>query len=288
MAGAGNPQQPYGHQGPQVPQFAPPMERKPGSTAAKVWGILLIVFGGIGLLMLAVSLSMILGGGIKASSFSFNMTPEGKAELDRIVATVADDAMQRWTFWMNIGLEVLIAGLSVVGGYFLAIRPRPRGRKLAIARVLIVFLAIPVYGYENLAAVRQQNELTASMQSVQIDDMLRQEKADNPGMTDEDVERRRQEIKGMLEGFQPAMEAVGYASTILTVIGILAINGLLLFFMTRPNVKEYLESVATSGEEAIPNYDPSMGLMRTGPPHPGQASPMDQPPSPPEQQIPPV
>lgn len=296
MAGAqnqANPQEPYGHQGQAQKQWSPPPPRRPGSTSTKVWGILLLIFGGLGLIFLALNLSIILGGGVKASTFSFNMSPEAKAEMDRVVEVVARDALGRWTFWVNVVGEVVVALISLVAGFFLVMRPRVLGRKLAIARALAVLLLIPVYGYESMASVSQQIERTATMQEIQIEDALKQEKARNPGMSDEELDRQRQEIKGALEQFQPVMEVAGYAGTAITVIGILVINGVLLFFMTRPNVKDYLESVAADGEDAIPGYDPSMGLMSgapppSGPPHPGQPTRGDEPPNPPERQIPPV
>jgi hypothetical protein len=70
---------------------------------------------------------------------------------------------------------------------------------------------------------------------------------------------------------QPIMRGAGYGALIFTFIFVLIINGLLLFFMTRPSVKEYLETVATGGDNTIPGYDPSMGLA-AGPP-PGSAQP---------------
>ena len=274
-----NPQEPYGQQQQQQPvaEFAPPVTRKAGSMASKIWGIVLLVLGGIGAIMVAMSFAMVSGGGLKASTFGFNMSPEAKNEMDRVVQVIAEDAMQRWTFWANISAEILIIVLSIAAGLLLAVRPRAAGRKLAIARALIVFLAIPLYGYENMATVRQQNEMTASIQEIQIEDIVKQEKARNPGQSEEETERRRKEIKDALASFQPAMQALGYVGTVVTVIGVIAINGLLLFFMTRPSVKSYLATAATEGDVEIPNYDPSMGLMGGAPP-PSAAPPQQQPP----------
>jgi hypothetical protein len=280
-----HPMQPY-TQAP--PQFAPPMQRRTGSTSCKVWGILLLVLGGIGVIFLAMNIASALGGGLKASSFGFNMSPEAKAELDRMVDVLMQDAVGRWSFWLNMVADVAIVLLSVVAGYLLAIRPRPAGRKLAVARALVVLLALPVYGYESIVAIEQQNRMTAQLQDIQIDDVLKQEKAANPTMSDAEYETRRAEAKRVVESMQPAMEVAGYAGVVVTALFVMVLNGLILFFMTRPAVKDYLETAAEDGEFEIPNYDPSMGLGGRGPPHPGQPSPADQPPNPPEQQIPPV
>jgi hypothetical protein len=38
----------------------------------------------------------------------------------------------------------------------------------------------------------------------------------------------------------------------------------MLFFMTRPGVKDYLLDIEQGADHSIPQYDPSMGIM-TGP-----------------------
>jgi hypothetical protein len=266
--------------------------------APKVWGIILLILGGLGLMMMIMNVASILGGGMKASSFSMNMSPEAKAELDRVGQVMVESALHRWSFWTNAGLEVVIAGLSVVAGFFLVIRPRPKGRKLAVARALIVLLALPVYGYESMTATGESMDMMAKLQQVQIKDIMDKQEKENPSKNQEEREHRQKQARRMVEGMQPLMKGIGYGTVIVMVVGVLILNGLLLFFMTRPKVKDYMDHVQEESAGQIPGFDPSMGLAMpppgvgpppaNGPPHPGQPSPADQPPPPPQQQTPPV
>ncbi|MCA8934577.1 MAG: hypothetical protein KDB68_00090 [Planctomycetes bacterium] len=275
-----NPQQPYGTQN-APPQFAPRMPRREGSTAPKVWGIILLILGGLGLITLIMNVATLMGGGMTASSFSFNMTPEAKAELDRVAQTVTDSAMTRWTFWLNSALEVVIACVSVVAGYLLVIRPKASGRKMSVARALIVLLALPIYGYESMTAVAQSTEMVAKLQNIQIKDALAQQEKTNPSKNKVEKERREREVTQMIEGMQPLMRGAGYGAVVLTIMGIMIINGILLFSMTRPKVKDYMDHVGEETAGAIPGFDPSMGLM--GPP-PGATPPAAAQPQPPPDQ----
>jgi multisubunit Na+/H+ antiporter MnhB subunit len=280
MAGAPPNTQPYGQQQQPMPQYAPAAGRRPGSTAPKVWGILLLVLGGVGLLMLVVSIAAAFGKGLDPSAFAFGMSDEGKQEIDRLVRTMAEESRSQWTTWANLAAEAAIALLSLAAGFFLAIRPKAIGRKLAISRALVVMLALPIYGFVSFAELDRTRDLTYQMQKIQVDEALKQEQAKNPKITPEELERRRAEIQDALEAMQPFVGAAGAVGVIITSLCVLAINGLLLFFMTRPAVRDYMNNVETAGAEPIPNYDPSMGLAM-GPPPGGQHQAPPPPPTPP-------
>lgn len=280
--------QPYGQQNPAPPPFAPRMPRREGSTAPKVWGIILLILGGLGLMMMIMNMASVLGGGMQASSFSVGMSPEAKAELDRVGQALVQSALHRWSFWANAVLEVVIACVSVAAGYLLVIKPRAKGRTLAVARALIVLLALPVYGYESMTATNQSMDMVARLQQVQIQDAVAQQEKSNPSKDAAEKERRQESAQRMVEGMQPLMKGLGYGMVVLIVVGMIAINSMLLFSMTRPKVKDYMDHVAEDSAGDIPGFDPSMGLaMRPGAP-PAQSAPAQPPPNPGQEQQPPV
>lgn len=268
---AGTPQQPYGPPQQPMPQFAPHVGRQPGGTAPKVWGIILLVLGVFGLITWLIGIVSLGAGGMSGANFAPNLSPETKAEMDRITQVMIENMKGRWSFWLNNILELSIVVLSVLAGVLLAIKPRPLGRKLAITRALVVMLALPIAGYEGMTALEQNMEMQKGVQKIQIEETLAQQEARNPSKDDNERAQRRRNIEGTFDTMQPVMRGAGYGALIFTFIFVLIINGLLLFFMTRPAVKEYLESVASGGDHAIPGYDPSMGYA-SGPP-PGSAQP---------------
>jgi hypothetical protein len=254
-----------------MPQFAPHVGRQSGGTAPKVWGIILLILGVFGLISWLVGIVTLGTGGISGSSFAPNLTPETKAEMDRITQVMIDNMKGRWSFWLNNIVELSIVVLSLLAGVLLVIKPKPLGRKLAIARALVVMLALPVAGYEGMTALEQNMEMQKGVMKIQAEEALAQQEARNPSKDDNERAERRRSIEGGFDTMQPIMRGAGYGALIFTFIFVLIINGLLLFFMTRPSVKEYLETVATGGDNTIPGYDPSMGLA-AGPP-PGSAQP---------------
>ena len=286
-----DPMQPYGTQNPAPPPMQHMMPRREGSMAPKVWGIILLILGALGLMMIVMNMASMLGGGMKASTFSVSMSPEAKEQMDRLTETIVQSAMHRWSFWANGFLEVAIALLSLWAGFRLAVQPTPKGRKLAIARALVVLLALPVYGYESMTATDESMGMVGKLQEVQIKDIVEQQEKENPSNSPEERQKRQERATRAVQQMQPFMKGVGYGMVILIAIGVLILNGLLLFFMTRPKVKDYMDHVHENVGE-IPGFDPSMGIAGpppgTGPPHPGQPSPANQPPPPPEQQTPPV
>lgn len=271
--------QPYGNQG-QAQQWRPPIPKAPkGSMSTKAWGIILLILGVFGILMLALSVASVMGSGMSASTFSFNLSPEAKEELDRIGEAMVQAALGRWSFWLNIGFELAIAVVSIAAGFLLAIRPSPRGRKLAIARALIVLAALPVYGYENITAAEQSLGMMERMQEVQINDVEKQLEEDNPAESEEQREQRKRRIRNQMESIQGVTKGATYGLVLLTVVAVMVLNAVLLFFMTRPSAKEYLESVASEGPAEIPGYDPSMGMMGPPPQSPEPGPPPGQPPN---------
>jgi hypothetical protein len=273
MAGAPPTNQPYGQQFQPMPQYAPPSGRRPGSVAPKVWGIILLVLGLMGLLGWIIGLAS-LGGGISGSALVPNLSPDVKSEMDRMAEEMASNMMGRWSFWLTQVIDIVIVVLSLAAGLFLVIKPKPAGRKLAIARALVVMLTIPIAGYEGITAMEEQMEMQARIQKVQIDDAIAQSEANNPSKSESERQEKRRQTERIFEGMEPVMKGVGFGVMVIMFVGILVLNSLLLFFMTRPAVKEYLENVAIGGDQAIPNYDPSMGLA-VGPP---QSPPVQTPP----------
>ncbi len=273
---AHNPQMPYGVQQPPQPVYAPVSGKRPGSTSTKVWGIILLILGLLVLINLLASLGMIFGG-VSGSSFAIGVDEAGKRELDEFVAGMVDDTLDRWTFWANTIGELVIAVVSVVAGWFLAIRPRPKGRSLAISRALLVLLLLPIYGIETTAVLESQTDFQQQFMERSVERQVRDTSGGRANK--EEVERRARQARESMEGMAPIMRGMGYGVMVIVVIGVLIVNGLLLFFMTRPSVKTYLDEVAREGDHSIPQYDPSMGIM-TGPPPPQQPPPQNTPPDP--------
>ncbi|MBZ0135988.1 MAG: hypothetical protein K8I27_06405 [Planctomycetes bacterium] len=289
MAGTAN-QQPYGQQKQTVPQYAPPMAKRPGSTATKVWGIILLVIGILAAMNWLLGLASLFSG-FTGTEFSPTLSQEAKDEIDRMSRQMIDAMTGRWTFWVSQVVSLVAVVLSVVAGFLLAFKPKPVGRKLALSRALFVLLLMPLTGYEDMKAIDHAMGMQSRAMEVSMDAEMKKQEAANPKMDEATKQRKREQAREITEGMAPIMKGVTYGMAVVTVMMSLVFNGLLLFFMTRPSVKEYLEGVAADGEEQIPGYDPSMGLMSgppPGPPHSAQPSPGNQPPVPPEQQIPPV
>lgn len=257
-----DPRQPYGVQQAQQPFMPPPLKR-PGSTSTKVWGIVLIVLGGLGAISLLMTLASAFMGGAGTSAFAPGVDEQTKQEIEKFAATMMEDMLGRWSFWVYLGSEVFVVVLSILAGVRLAIRPKPIGRNLAIARAALVLLFLPVYGIENFSAMDRQMEMQGQMQKSMIDRQIR-EQAGNKG--EKEIQRRQKESQEILDQMSPIMRGVTYGAVIFTVVFVMVLNGLLLFFMTRPSVKDYLESVAAEGTSGIPQLDPSMGLMMGPPP----------------------
>lgn len=236
-------QTPYGHQAPgPAPAYDPRMGRRPGETMCKVWGIVLLVLGLLGVANTMVGIAMMMGG-VSGGMFAPTLSPDGKAELDQFMTEMMDASLARPTFWIYAGSELLVVVLSIVAGVMLAIRPRIGGAKLALARALCVLVFLPVYGYEQIKALESSSQ--AQMRILEAD-----QKSRGGRPLDKDFASTMEKI----------MAGVSYGAIFLAVAVIVAINGLLAYHMTRPNVKAYLASVA-SHQVIIPGYDPSMGLL---------------------------
>lgn len=251
--------QPYGQQ---TQPFVPPPIKRPGATAAKVWGILLLIFGVIGVIQLASSLAMVLSGFTGAEMVP-GLDEQTKKELDEFYRSMIDDTLGRWTFWVYVATELGIALVSVWAGVRLAIRPKASGRKLAMARAIAVLMFLPIYGYENVSALDSVAEQQQNMMRSMNDRTIR-ENAGNA--SEKDIQRQQQEARRVMDELEPVMKGLNYGMVIFFVICILVVNGLLLLFISKPAVKEYLEGVEREGDHAIPQFDPSMGLMMGPPP----------------------
>jgi len=257
--------QPYGQQAAvPIPAYDPRMGKRPGRTGTKVWGIFLLLLGGMGVMGLLASLSMMLGG-FSGAQFAPTLSPEAKAEMDRMAQQMVSDSLARPTFWIHSALELGVILLSLVAGFFLVIRPRALGGKLALARVLLVVLSLPIYAYETDVAMQTTMASQEAMMRIQIEHEKKRSGSSKGPDTDQ-----------MMDMMGKIMRGTGYGVMVVTIIGILVINGLLAFHMTRPHVKEYLAGAA-SDNQVIPGYDPSMGMMM---PPPG-APPGPQAPAPP-------
>lgn len=246
------PPMPYGVQQP-APVYVP-TAKQPGSATCKVWGILLIVFGLFSLLSLLASLAVFFGG-FTGSSFAVGVDEEARRQIDQFTEDMTTNMLGRWSFWVNNVGEVVIVGLSLVAGFLLALKPRPIGRKLAIARALLVLVLVPVVAYESVIVIEDQFALQERMMRATLEGQ-----PSTPGVSPDEV----------LEEMQPLVRGITYGGVIFTVVVILAINLLLLYFMTRPAVQEYLKNAAEGRTGGIPQYDPAMGIMH---PPPQQAQP---------------
>ena len=254
--------------------------------APKIWGVLLLILGMMGAINLIASLAS-LGGGISGSTFAPGLSPELKDQMDRMAAELASSMRSRWTFWLNMAGETFVAALSIVAGVLLVIKPKPVGRKLAIARALLVLLLVPVAGYEGMKTIEQQMEMQQNIMRVSAEDAQKKADKANPAASEAERERRRKATEDVMNQMGPLLKGIGFGAVVFTTVVVVIINGLLLLFISKSSVKEYLEGVAAGGDNSIPGYDPSMGLMN-GPPGSPNPPPPNQPPPPPEQQIPPV
>lgn len=245
----------------QPPPFAPYAGKQPGSTAAKVWGIILILIGvllAFGWLLGLASL----GGGFTGTEFAIGMDDEAKRQVSESTASMMQETKGRWTFWATQLIELAVIVLSIAAGIMLAAKPRPMGAKLALARALLVLLALPLTGYENMIEVSSSADLQKVSMDAQLESQIKQEDARRK-MTEAEKARRRAEIRQVADGMAPVMRVGTYAVVIVIIIFSVVFNSVLLFFMTRPELKSYLQSAAADGN-MIHGYHPSMSMM--GPP----------------------
>lgn len=262
--------QPYGMAAPPVmPAFNPGAAKQPGSTSTKIWGVLLLIFGGLSVLQL-ISAVVMMFGGFNGAAFSPGLSADAKAEIDRMTQELISSSLSRPTYWIHMVGELAVVVLSWMAGIFLLIKPKPKGAKLAVARAALVLLLLPVYGYEQTVATETAMD---SQQAIMRAQMAEAEaKRGTKG-------RKGPSAEQMMETMNPIMKGVTYGSMVVVVVFVLVINGLLAFQMSRPAVKAYLEGAAAE-KAVIPGYDPSMGLMGGVPPPaaPIQPGPAPQPP----------
>lgn len=254
-------QTPYGHQRPSMPMpaFDPRAgTKRPGETVCKVWGIILLVLGLIGIANELMGVAMMFGG-FSGANFAPTLSEDAKAEMDRYTKDMITASLSRPTFWISAGAELVIVLLSLTAGFFLVIRPRLAGAKLALARAACVLLFLPAYGYEQIKALETTSEM--QVRTMEIDAKAR---GGNPMPKD------------FTETFGKIMSGVTFGVVFVVIAGILVINALLAYQMSRPTVKAYLSS-ARSQQPMIPGYDPSMGLL-TMPGAPPPPTPDGQPP----------
>lgn len=263
---------PYGHQPqtPPMPAYDPRMGKRPGGTATKVWGIVLIILGAFGVINL-ISAIVMLFGGFNTAAFTPTLSPDAKAAMEQMQKDLIDSALSRPSFYIHLASEFLVVGLSLLAGIYLVIKPKPLGAKLALARVAVVLLALPIYAYETNSTMEGTMASQEAMMRAQMEH--ERKKSGNKGPNTD-------EIMGTMN---TVMKGVGYGTMVVTVVFVLIINGLLAFQMSRPHIKEYLAGAATE-KVVIPGYDPSMGLMM---PPPGAPPGPQAPVPPPPQQAPP-
>jgi len=210
-------------------------------TAAKVWGILLIVFAVFAAFSLLINLVTMISGGADAFMIGVDreLAREGAQEIDRLYA----QSMNRWSFWVATFGEVVIIALSFAAGWWLAVKPRTLGRKLALARGILVLLLVPVMGMEQLKLMddMMQPQLTMIQQTGEMDDLDTQM-------------------------FESVMRGIGAGAVIITLLFIVVINAVLIFFMTRKSMIEFLDKAERGEVEEIPQYDATMGMMHGPPP----------------------
>lgn len=241
---------PYGHQAPPMsaPAFNPGAAKAPGSTACKVWGVILLVLAAYGAINMVAGIAMIFGG-FTGSEFNPTLSQEAREQMDQLSRAMTESSLARPSFYISTIAEVLIVALSALAGFWLVVRPNPRGAKLALARAAIALLTLPLYGYEMTRAMESVTELQTSVMRVQFEEQRKAHGQHGPSVDE------------MMDFMDPIMKGVVYGSLGLVVVGVLVVNVLLGFHMSRPKMREYLESAQLDQRHVIPNYDPSMGLL---------------------------
>jgi hypothetical protein len=220
------------------PELAAP---RASGTSATVWGVLLIVFGLWGLLNIATTFIAVFSG----ASFEALMPPSEHLDVEYSFDAIFQAAMQRPTFWAFSVSEVVIGAMSVMAGWWLVGRPRRIGLKLAITRAVLSILFLPLVAYEQI--VLMQDSFDYTMSTIDYG-------------TAPDAEQ-------LVGTMTTLMRGVSYGAIVLTIVAVLAINGLLIFFMTRPGIREYIKQREEgAGNLLTPHYDASLGLPPEPPP----------------------
>lgn len=247
--------QPYGSNN---PEFRPvPTGSQPGSTACKVWGIILLLLGVFGAFNMLVAMAMIIGD-VNPMNMTWGLSEEAARDMKAMNDQMIQDMQGRWTFWVNFGGEIILVALSLAAGIFLLIKPRPSGRKLAIARGVLVLALLPLYAFEQFTMLDGNFEAQMSMTRAE---MKRAAPPANVGPAGNSAPAPQ-----LPQGMENVMRGVNYGMVIVMSLGVIVFNGLLLFFISRPTVRTYLENVASEGDAPIPGYDPSMGMLHQPPP----------------------
>ncbi len=253
--------QPYGQNN---PEFRPmPSGNQPGSTACKVWGIILLLLGVFGAFNMLVALAMIIGD-INPMNMTWGLSEEMARDMKAMNDQMIQDMQGRWTFWVNLLGEMILVALSMGAGIFLLIKPKPAGRSLALARGMLVLALLPVYAYEQFTMLDGNFEAQMAMTRAE---MKRAAPPANTAPAGNGAPVGSPAPAPQLpQGMEDVMRGINYGMVIAMSLGVLVFNGLLLFFISRPTVRTYLESVAREGESPIPGYDPSMGMLHQPPP----------------------
>jgi hypothetical protein len=246
MAGAPNP---YGTQEPpgQMPAFDPRGGKQKGSTAPKVWGIVLLVFGGMGIINGLMNLASAMNPGLGMGMSTSTMPDEQREAFEAAMKPMLEETFSSPVFWVSIIFGILIAGFSIWTGIRL-IKSKPGSWRLAAIRaVLVVGVLMPLEIWQGVLQSKHMESLQKAM------------------MASSGPSGPPPELMGNI------MSATMWATIIATAVFTIAVNMVLLLMMTRPAVKEYLDSGA--GQSDVPGYNPHMG-MAGPPPAPPQAAPV--------------
>jgi hypothetical protein len=254
---------PYGRQNQPQQAYVPMTGKRPGSTSTKVWGVLLLAAVLLEVFTVVSSLPGV-AGSMTGTEFNPTLSTETKERVDEVVREIVADQLQHWSYWPALIGTAALAVISAVASFFLLFRPKPRGRTLAIAAALFGMLMLPVSGASTQQEMDRMGDMQEEILKLTVEDRVQKEKARNPRMSPQEEERLRTEMNRVVGGMGPVMEIGTYVMVVFMAVVMLVFNALMLFFMTRPGVKDYLLDIEQGADHSIPQYDPSMGIM-TGP-----------------------
>jgi hypothetical protein len=239
-----------------VPPMASPGQNQ--GTSAKIWGILLLILGLWAVINFLISFLAPLAG-VDTSGLLVGITGDVREAAAIIVEEMYEQRIGRWTFWLTYGMELPIGIMSILAGWWLLIKPRRFGRKLALIRALLVLVLLPFTAFEAVTQAQHMVEAQSTIYRQVYEEEFRQAGVDP---SDRDDFPQTMEL---------IMDGAVYGVTLFSIVAMLVINALLVFFMTRPGIRQYLDDCESGKAQGIPLYNATMGMP--GAPPPGSVPP---------------
>ncbi|MCC6575449.1 MAG: hypothetical protein IT462_16855 [Planctomycetes bacterium] len=267
------------------PPFAGEMVMKrQGGTAVKVWGILLLIGALFSAVNVGGSITIALSGGFDLKSMPTmpGMDPELLDEMNVLTKKLIASELASFSFWANLAASSVVTVICFAASIQL-LRSRPSGRVLALVLGALLLLSVPLTGYEMLNQINSvmpaYEEMMRNTMKRQMDKASAKYEREASTMTEAEKtaaaerkaarQREVEEIMGQMSGI---MKISGAVSVVLTVLITLVIDLLLLFSMTRPKTREYLENAAKYKDSLVPGFHPALGLPLYAPPVATEAS----------------